>query len=192
MKALKEILILELGGIGGSGVQSKDGPSQGHLDPEKEKLRGVLTKEVPARTSPSNQQMKTTQPRPFAVPGVPKMSARPTAIGGKSVPSAARGTMPADLERGAIATPGMSFLPPGMKPEDFDVPPEDLAKPRPTQIVPGKAGRGISRSRTPRQEFDPSKMLSPAELQQAKKQLGLECRLPTLKYIFEMGVFNVS
>jgi hypothetical protein len=174
MLSLKQVL-LELGGIGGSGVQTKDGhgPFSGKMDPKKQKLRDMLTTEVPARTSPTHSQMA----RPTAPLGVPPS-------GGTLTPT----QMQQARAGGAIG--GGAFLPPGMSPEEFDTPPEDLRAPMKVPNFPGKAGVGLSRARAGRQEFDPSKMLSPAELAQAKKQLGLEGNMPSLKAVEEVGKYS--
>lgn len=171
MKTLKEILIRELGGIGGSGVQTKDGhgPYSGHLDPDYDELRDALT-EIPARTSPTHNQMVRPQDRP-------------TGVGGRTP------TGTADFDPEAIGTAGSAFLPPGVRPEDFDAPPEDFQKPIKPLPVPGSAGPGLSRQRATRQTMDPTKMLTPAELQQAKKQLGLEGNLPSLRQV-EAGKYH--
>jgi hypothetical protein len=169
---LKQVL-LELGGISGSGVQTKDGygPFSGKPDPKKQKLRDLLTTEVPARTSPAHHQMTS-------------LPARSTAAGQAVGPG---GTAPST---GLQVTPGGAFLPPGTTPQDFDTPPEDLQTPTPQPQVPGRTGPGISRQRAGRQQFDPSRMLSPEELAQAKKQLGLESILPTLSDLNEAGKYS--
>jgi hypothetical protein len=166
MKTLKEILIRELGGIGGSGVQTKDGhgPYSGGLDPDYDELRDALTTEIPARTSPAHGQMTRPQDRP-------------TGVGGRTP------TGTADFDPEAIGTAGSAFLPPGVTPAEFDDDPYDRGTPK-SPTIPGKVGPGLSRPRAGRQTMDPTKMLSPAELQQAKKQLGLE-GMPDIKDIDE-------
>lgn len=157
-------MIKELGGLSGAGVKTKDGhgPFSGRMDPEFQDLRDVLSGdivEIPARTAPTHQQMVS----------------RPTGAGG---------TGPVEMDPSAVAQAGSAFLPLGVDPSEFDTPPEDLRRTQPTTPTApasSRVGSQMNRPRTPRQEFDPAKMLSPAELDQAKKQLGLEGNMPKLQ-----------
>lgn len=206
MLTLKQVL-LELGGVGGKGVQSKDKPPVGRTDSGDEELKAVLTKQeaIPPRTSPTSQQARPTAPLgPTQPTGGAAIRAKSPWLRGD--PRAGQrtvsgGSRPGDIDpqyaamagqgMGAVASPMVN---PAVTDPEYEDPlalrnidptgtgPSIPAPSQPTKpTIPGKAAPGMSRQRAQRQTFTPGTFQKPGVGQRVKKFFGREGNMPSLK-----------